>query len=233
MSTGSEGHIDFSTLFNPAVIPDCRVIIGDEEIQAHGIILANCSTFFENAFTAHMAEQESLTVRTDFNPGNLLRRVIEWMYTGKLPLKTEEFIPALSIASFYVIPTLSGFVKNEMNRLLTPEKNKVNNTLLMNFIKQCYDENFLNELEPFVDFVVKNFSNIDMKQLSENVDVPFFADVMKKVVMDDSQKLSAIKHFLGSYDISEHPDEIELLDSTFSKPLKGNLMKKLLAVKLD
>lgn len=63
--------------------------VGDEEIQAHKVILAANSKYFEAMFGSDMVESQSNCVKiTDFEP-KVIRTMLEYIYSGQLKLEAN------------------------------------------------------------------------------------------------------------------------------------------------
>lgn len=204
---------------------DCEIQLNDGKapIKAHKLILANSSTFFYNMFTGQMTEAETGTVEIEYNPGNLVREVINWMYDGKIDYDDKENVKKLlqiyAISAFYGVSVL----QEEIEKIF---KQKINPQNMLENCEICY-ENELNETLNFLAVLIgKNLKDYDVKQLSDILDVRVYAIALKNAEGDNEFKLQHMKDFIGDYEMKDE-DKVNLKYALKDDPQKEGLIQKI------
>lgn len=180
---------------------DCELIFDDPNqppIRAHAAILANSSAFFKNALTGSMAEAKSGQLELFENPMNLMPKVIEFMYCGRIEYTDEEVMSLLHIANTYFIPALQ-------ERMTTYLKSNVSHDNIYSFANQCYQYELESELmdpnEGLVPLFIQNFDKLSIKNLTKNLDVITFCKILEGLSpaeYDVEKKISILNEFIGN-----------------------------------
>lgn len=181
---------------------DCELIFEDSSqppIRAHAAILANSSTFFKNALTGNMAEAKSGKLPLFANPMNLLPKVIEFMYCGKIEYTEDQVMSLLHIANTYIIPSLQ-------ERMVSYLRDTVNHDNIYLFANQCYQYELERELshptDGLVPLFIKLFDKLPIKNLTKNLDVVTFTkilDGLSPADYDVEAKIRYLDEFVGDW----------------------------------
>ncbi|XP_023318721.1 speckle-type POZ protein-like [Trichogramma pretiosum] len=107
--------IKFDFSFDNEKLSDVKLIVEEEEIPAHKIILAAVSPVFRVMFTNDTLEnKENLVKITDTNK-NIVKEMLRFIYTGKIDvIETDMIIELLVAADKYKIDSL----KNKCAKML-------------------------------------------------------------------------------------------------------------------
>lgn len=83
----------------------CDVIISTEgrTFQAHKIVLAASSSFFQSLFTVDMSERNKQTIKMDNIDPPTMNRVLDYVYTGALTYPNPDDARELYLAADYLI----------------------------------------------------------------------------------------------------------------------------------
>ena len=200
---------DYTDFYNSGFLSDVKLKIKDgPEINAHILVLANSSKFFYSMFTGDMQEAKSHYAELKHNPGNLLSRVIRYMYNGKIDWEYSETMALYSIARYYQIDSLLNLIQERLEQIVTPEN-------VMQLVDQCFDKKLLEELRYIERFIVKFYDKIKLQVLSDNLDVITFANILgspELPVQYSSQDLiNTISSFLGEYQFEKEEEREALL----------------------
>lgn len=133
------------------------------------------------------------------------------MYTGKIRFENSEIMSLYSIARFYKIESLEKDVQNQIEKICSKET-------ILDLVDQCFDQELVSELK-FLEQFIKNFiKEIDIKVLSDKLDVKTFAHslCLAKDSFTSKELLDTISQFLGEGYEFENEDEqnalLELID---------------------
>ncbi|XP_028407755.1 kelch-like ECH-associated protein 1 [Dendronephthya gigantea] len=102
----------------------CDVIISTEEkaFQAHKIILAASSSFFQSLFTVDMSEKNKQTIKMDNIDPATMTLVLDYIYTGVITNPNSDDARELYLAADYLIlPGLKHKAVEIMVEALSPE----------------------------------------------------------------------------------------------------------------
>lgn len=193
---------DFSGFLESGFLSDCelRIFYSENEftsIRAHRYVISNSSDFFFNTFTSEMQEDITGIVHLRKNPDNMLPKVIHWMYDGRIQFEWDDLVPLLEIAQYYSIRKLYDDVMK-----LLDEKIDEKNILVL--VRKCYALQFDNILSNVLeDYLALFFRKIPISELSEELDVFEFANVIRKVNMELEEKVNCISIFIGDYQTND------------------------------
>ncbi|OHT14890.1 BTB/POZ domain containing protein [Tritrichomonas foetus] len=193
--------------FQKQFLTDCELHMHAEQggpvtevIRAHKIILSNTSDFFHDAFTSGMQETVSGEVDIYDNPKNLLPKVIQWMYSGKLNFTLSDFIPLIHISHTYGIAGLE-------RELISFLDNNINSSQILPLVNQCYDLQLPNELIILETYIAKFLEELSTQELSDALDVATFARIVNKTDLDTEARIVKLNEFLGDWDPSDSERE--------------------------
>ena len=222
-------RFDFAEFLNTGFLTDCSIFLGPEgtdavEIKAHVLVLANSSQYFHDMFTGEMKESNTHKVYVTHNPQNLLPRVIRYMYTGKIRFEFSETMSLYSIARFYKIQSLEEDIQAEIQNICTAEN-------IFALVDQCFDEELISELKFLEPFIAKFFFALDMKVITDKLDVQTFAHSLKHILnkFTPEKLLDTISQFLGEgYEFEEEDEQNALLEllNTEDKKLASLIKSK-------
>uniref|UniRef100_A0A0K0F522 Speckle-type POZ protein (inferred by orthology to a human protein) n=1 Tax=Strongyloides venezuelensis TaxID=75913 RepID=A0A0K0F522_STRVS len=120
------GHLntllnDFSNLFESSKFSDCIIKVGDSEIDAHRCILSDRSEVFDLILTEKKNECASNIIEIyDFSP-EVVKEMIKYLYTGKLPNTDEMACEMLAIGDKYKLKELKLAAEESLIRSLNIE----------------------------------------------------------------------------------------------------------------
>uniref|UniRef100_A0A7E4V3V1 BTB domain-containing protein n=1 Tax=Panagrellus redivivus TaxID=6233 RepID=A0A7E4V3V1_PANRE len=129
---------------------DVTIIVGDIQISAHRVILAQRSEYFKTMLKCGLSESTTNRIELHETPFNAFKLVLEWMYTDSIDISTyDNALDVLRLAHMYQIPELV-------------------NEAAYYFESNCTDENvysILNEavllsLDELANFAIQYLNNI-------------------------------------------------------------------------
>lgn len=159
-------------------------------INAHRIILANSSHIFKNVIISF----NSTTFTIKDNPMNLMRRVIEFMYTGRIEFQFNEVMSLLHLANSYEIESLK-------TRLKIYIQNNIKVENLFDLADQCYSYLLAGELKELIPYFVRFFNMLSIQNLTEALDIVTFASVLSQLGPSISarDKIEKLDEFIGDW----------------------------------
>lgn len=209
---------DFSTSGD---LSDCELHVHQNKedqtytvIKAHKIILSNSSIFFHNIFTAGMKESQTGVTEIYQNPYNLIPRVINWIYTGKIDITMKELMPLINLTHILGISKLESVVLNILEE-------RINKSTILNLVKECYDNELPKELQTLIPHMAALFNDLSISELSETLDVTTFAQVIQLTELSTEDKVLKIIDFLQDWKPSD--EEKSALSQVFSPSEKSQL----------
>lgn len=182
-----------------SLISDCTLIVGDERIRSHTIILASSSVFFYNAFTSGMHEDLEREVRIYYNPNGAFLPVLRWFYTGRIDVTPENAMCLFAVSRFYGVRQLEASLAALLRaEVTTPE-------LLVQLINTCYEAGLNSELRFLVAFIADFHAagRLTTAQLSDVLDVPTFCLVLAQRRLTVRALLDTLSEFIGTFACSE------------------------------
>ena len=110
-------------LRNRAQLCDVVVVTGRRRFQAHKLVLAASSSFFQSLFTLDMMERQQQEVELNNIDASVMARVIHYIYTGTLassvtPVEARELFAA---ADYLFLPGLKEMAAEELRKSLSAE----------------------------------------------------------------------------------------------------------------
>ncbi|KAK8866248.1 hypothetical protein M9Y10_009207 [Tritrichomonas musculus] len=191
-------YFNYLRFYKEGKLTDCELVFPEENeiapIKAHAIILANSSDFFLNAFTGNLGEAKSGKVQMTDNPMNLLPKVIEFLYSGKLEYTEGEVMSLLHIANAYFIQSLQHRMHCHLNSTL-------NHQNIYEFANQCYQYELEAELvdkkEGLVPYFVKFFDKLNIENLTQTLDVITFCYILEGLNKPYEETFRILDQFIG------------------------------------
>ena len=187
---------DYSEYLENGVISDCTIECGGAQYQAHRVVLANSSTFFYNAFTSGMTEEEKRVVKVSERFADMFPKVLNFIYTGAINVEQHEIIPLLEQSEYLGITSLGQCLCSIMDSTITEET-------LLAYIKQCYDNGCKLALERLVPYMTRFFNTISVKDFSDALDVFTFCLVVKNLELPADEVVAILNEFLEGYTPNE------------------------------
>jgi hypothetical protein len=182
---------DYDWSLNPEVLTDCTLILSDtERIRAHRGILASSSQFFSDAFTAGLRETHTGEVVIQSNPGNIFRKAVHFMYTGRIEIEVHDAVPLFEVSVIYGIPALKSAVESIVDKNIT-------SAILIEMVRDCYEMNCAESLSWLTPYIVKFFNDYSIQDLTQELDIIVFSDVLKALTMGFNEKKRLVEEFLG------------------------------------
>jgi len=90
--------------------------------EAHKVVLAACSDYFRAMFTSPMMEHNLDTITLHGVDGSYLKRLLDFIYSGELPIDDwEDALELLKLGVFYQIPPLIEHCSNHLTSNFTFE----------------------------------------------------------------------------------------------------------------
>ncbi|OHT10933.1 hypothetical protein TRFO_19622 [Tritrichomonas foetus] len=140
---------------------DCHIITGHDTIPCHRLILAKNSRYFFQIICSNDKEVKEIEIK--FDPGNNLKHVIEYLYSGTIEINQNNLIQFAAIAYYYQIESLISIVDLSLIQFMKKEN-------AIYFLKQCKKLNFNKFNQKFADFFIDviNCMNNEEKQETEH-----------------------------------------------------------------
>ena len=85
---------------------DCTVTAGGTDFEAHRVVLASGSPYFDGAFSSGMAESGSAHVTLPDVPAATFEGILSFLYTGEAAVTEAELLPLLTAAGYMQITSL-------------------------------------------------------------------------------------------------------------------------------
>ena len=133
----------------------CDVVLrlSGQEFHAHKLILASCSDYFYAMFNGNMKESKERVVDINGVDVDVMKLVLNFIYTGSIPLSNDNVEDILQAANLMLIKSLKEVCCRFLETLLT-----VNNCLGMQKFAESYSCEAL--FETTTKFICDNFGYI-------------------------------------------------------------------------
>ena len=154
---------------------DVTIQAGAESIPANRMVLACYSKFFKSMFLSQLKERYQNTVKIKEFDGQIIKSVIEYIYTGKIDINANNVMTLLSTADFLQVDEIKKMCFDYLEALLTVDNcidtmkasvlynNPSPHSRIYQFISENFDETVKTE-----NF--KDLSKQDLMQIMENLD---------------------------------------------------------------
>jgi len=90
-----------SQLYVDGLFSDVTLCVGNDEIKCHRNILAASSSFFMGMFQSELCESHQTKISINEMEASTLRLVLNYVYTGKVELSTDNVQNVLSAANLF------------------------------------------------------------------------------------------------------------------------------------
>ncbi|XP_014235421.2 uncharacterized protein LOC106658114 [Trichogramma pretiosum] len=175
---------DFSFLCEK--LSDVKLIVEEQEIPAHKIVLSAASPVFKAMFTHDMLENQSNTVEIADIPHTNLTEMLRYIYTGEIEIKEAgSIIELLEVADKYQVDCL----KTKCAKILGTDLSTENAIDILVAAHKYKVKNLEDEAIKFITTHIESLSNSeDIKEID---DPDLWANLMQSVVK--SQKNQRIE----------------------------------------
>ena len=101
------------------VLTDVFIKAGKQSIAAHRLVLSCYSKFFERMFQSQMKEQHENTVLIGNQDGDVVLRLIEFMYVGKITINSKSMLKLVAAADYLQLDEVKGFCFDFFHKAMT------------------------------------------------------------------------------------------------------------------
>uniref|UniRef100_A0AAY4DHM1 BTB domain-containing protein n=1 Tax=Denticeps clupeoides TaxID=299321 RepID=A0AAY4DHM1_9TELE len=112
---------ELGNLWDQSLLPDCSLVVGGQEFQAHKAILAARCPVFRAMFTHDMKERQTNRVEIQGVEPEVLRELVTFIYCGKAPNIQDMAADLLVAADMYLLDRLKRMCEEVLRRSLTVE----------------------------------------------------------------------------------------------------------------
>uniref|UniRef100_A0AAY4BF44 BTB domain-containing protein n=1 Tax=Denticeps clupeoides TaxID=299321 RepID=A0AAY4BF44_9TELE len=112
---------ELGNLWDQSLLPDCSLVVGGQEFQAHKAILAARCPVFRAMFTHDMKERQTNRVEIQGVEPEVLRELVTFIYSGKAPNIQDMAADLLVAADMYLLDRLKRMCEEVLCRSLTVE----------------------------------------------------------------------------------------------------------------
>ncbi|XP_074110846.1 TD and POZ domain-containing protein 3-like [Cotesia typhae] len=155
---------DFKSFYLNCTLSDVVLVVDDEEIIAHKVVLSAHSPVFLAMFQSNMKEARENCITIENISVDVMKEVLKFMYTGTTEAEEnyELALKILDVAERYQILKLKNFCGAIIFRYLS-----LNNVISIAIEAEKYNADILRQMA--IQFIVKNIDTIvflnDYKQL--------------------------------------------------------------------
>jgi hypothetical protein len=142
-----------------------------------------------------MQESNTSVVAIPEGPGEVLRKIVHFMYCGRIEIQQKEFAPVLHCAEFCDIRILKSALTNFLDA-------KLHNGLLLDAVRQCDQEKLSHGLLVFIRYIATFFDESPL-EWSKAIDIGVFAEVTGLVAKPMDVFVAITNAFLDEHS----PDE--------------------------
>jgi len=106
---------------------DVDVLVGEERITAHKLILSAASPVFASIFDKQKGQfttkglQSAISINEGQHSAKTVKQLLEYVYTAKFPDAAEDVIPLLRIADMYQVASLCIHCINILSAMINPD----------------------------------------------------------------------------------------------------------------
>uniref|UniRef100_A0AAY4EU00 BTB domain-containing protein n=1 Tax=Denticeps clupeoides TaxID=299321 RepID=A0AAY4EU00_9TELE len=112
---------ELGDLWDQSLLPDCSLVVGGQEFQAHKAILAARCPVFRAMFLHDMKERRTNCVEIQGVEPEVLKELVTFIYTGKAPNLQDMATELLVAADMYLLERLKRMCEDALCRSLTVE----------------------------------------------------------------------------------------------------------------
>ena len=168
---------------------DVTIEVGSESISANRMVLACYSKFFESMFLSPLKERYQNTVVIKDFEGKAVKNVIDYIYSGKISLKTSNVLTLLRTADFLQVDDVKKICFDFLETSLSIEN-------CLDVVKASTMYNNLAPRKQTYQYISDNFEDIvggnTFKELSKDDVTSLFANVDPHKVQEFSLFEAAI-----------------------------------------
>ncbi|XP_006815203.1 kelch-like protein 11 [Saccoglossus kowalevskii] len=99
---------------------DMKLVVGDHRFNAHRIVLAACSPYFEALFRSSLQESQAGSVELICTTGVGMEAILKYVYTGEVELTVDNTHDILRGADHLMIDDLKEFCEIFLQTMLSP-----------------------------------------------------------------------------------------------------------------
>ncbi|CAI9739402.1 kelch 38 isoform X1 [Octopus vulgaris] len=146
---------------------DVTLVVGKTHIRTHSVILVSTSEYFRGMFTSSCQESNRKIIDyTDmFADADVLKSIIEYMYTGEISLKIDSIVEVLHASEYFLLTMLKWICSKFLALNLKPL-----NSLMTWKLSHLYN---LEQLKVIVGALLEE---VFCKEVVENTDMRHFPD---------------------------------------------------------
>ncbi|XP_066288589.1 kelch-like protein 9 [Branchiostoma lanceolatum] len=111
----------FRRLRNQTDLCDVTLLVDDASFPVHRAVMASVSVYFKSMFNQEFVERSAATVRIHDVSEQIMRKVIDFVYTGKIEVNVQDVQDVLDAASRFQIMGLMGVCQNFVIREISLE----------------------------------------------------------------------------------------------------------------
>ena len=217
---------NYKEFYDKQILCDCVLIVESEddepvvlgEIKAHSVVLANGSTFFFNIFTGGLEESRSGEIHYKSKNLKLIKKVIDFLYTGNLPFEQKDLMMLYHIASDFEVQSLTQMLTDYMKSVFSSSN-------VLFFVNQCYENELIQELKDIMeDYIATFYRSLSIANMTQALDVITFTHVLLKIAPKEEDSFKALSEFIGNDYICDD-EEKRACASLFSKKDKNVVAK--------
>uniref|UniRef100_A0AAY4ETK3 BTB domain-containing protein n=1 Tax=Denticeps clupeoides TaxID=299321 RepID=A0AAY4ETK3_9TELE len=115
---------ELGDLWDQSLLPDCSLVVGGQEFQAHKAILAARCPVFRAMFLHDMKERRTVSLCPPslcLSLPEVLKELVTFIYTGKVPNLQDMATELLVAADMYLLERLKRMCEDALCRSLTVE----------------------------------------------------------------------------------------------------------------
>ena len=147
----------FYEFWKKKIFVDCTLHLRTENISCHKLILSRVSDYFYKLFCTSKNNDLEL-INIDFDPADNFKNVINYIYTGKIEISTENIIQLAAISEHYKIDCLTKIVDSHFNKELKNENTKTL-LILIKQIKKLHIHRYDKAISDFLRDLLKKDSD--------------------------------------------------------------------------
>jgi len=148
---------------------DFTVKAENQDISVHRLVLASCSKFFANMFKTNMKEKYQGFIKIRGYSGNIIRNLIEFMYTGSIVIDNENVFDVLSVADFLQLDEVKKFCFEFLGSCLAAD----NCLAILSATKLYYDEALSKKIHQIMGDSLEDITQSDDFKFLEKDDLMY------------------------------------------------------------
>uniref|UniRef100_A0A7E4ZWN8 BTB domain-containing protein n=1 Tax=Panagrellus redivivus TaxID=6233 RepID=A0A7E4ZWN8_PANRE len=204
---------------------DVRIIIGNENLPAHRIVLVQRCPFFRNMFKSGFSESISNRIELHETPITSFKTVLKWIYTAEIKLEhVSDALEVLHLAHMYELAELVTLVIKYLKKACAVD----NVSMILNTSVLLSLDHLTDHVTDFVDYQSMKFLEHDtFEQLSKDALNVILTDAVSNI--SDICIFRAVVRWMKANPLkpTDFPDVIK------NVPLKGIPLGELIDVPSD